>query len=54
MQNYLHGVRKHAHSWVRVGGQEIEVYGLARARIGVILARLPRAAMHLQCLVVAY
>lgn len=47
VNSYLYSVGEYAHTGVRVCGQEIEVYGLPRAWIGVILARLARAAVHL-------
>jgi hypothetical protein len=44
---YLHSVRKHAHSRVRVGGQEVEVYRLPGARVQNVVALLARGAVHL-------
>jgi hypothetical protein len=44
---YLNGVRKHAHSRVRVGGQEVEVYRLSGARVQDVVALLARGAVHL-------
>jgi hypothetical protein len=44
---YLHSVREHAHSRVRVGGQEVEVYRFSGARVQDIVALLARRAVYL-------